>query len=237
MSIEAMKLIAELCADKVLNKKEETILRQAIEQAQNKPDFEKAYLVWQDKTEWVQETVQPHELGMHRADVLKQRIEQAQKQEPVACFNGMPAYEGALSKAQRKQLTQDLNAPLTLNGIALRPLSETKAVIDAARAAMDDSAEAYDSEGSIKISPHLAASLSLCLDKYDKAIEQAQKQEPVIDKSAAIRIATSLGWTPPCQWVGLTDEEFLEACKIAERGNYLVAFKRIQEKLKEKNTK
>jgi hypothetical protein len=34
MSIEAMKLIAELCADKVLNKKEETILRQAIEQAQ-----------------------------------------------------------------------------------------------------------------------------------------------------------------------------------------------------------
>ena len=37
-------------------------------------------------------------------------------------------------------------------------------------------------------------------------------------------------------WVGLTDEDFLEACQIAERGNYLVAFQRIQTKLKEKNT-
>ena len=36
-------------------------------------------------------------------------------------------------------------------------------------------------------------------------------------------------------WVGLTDEDFLEACQIAERGNYLVAFQRIQTKLKEKN--
>ena len=37
-------------------------------------------------------------------------------------------------------------------------------------------------------------------------------------------------------WVGLTDEDFLEACQIAERGNYLVAFQRIQIKLKERNT-
>lgn len=50
---------------------------------------------------------------------------------------------------------------------------EAKAVIDAARTAMDDSVEAYDSEGSIKISSHLAASLSLCLDEYDRAIEAA----------------------------------------------------------------
>jgi hypothetical protein len=45
--------------------------------------------------------------------------------------------------------------------------------------------------------------------------------------------------TPPAaqrQWVGLTDEDFLEACQLAERGNYLVAFKRIQTKLKERNT-
>ena len=33
-----------------------------------------AYDVWQDKTEWVQETATPRELGMHRADVLKDRI-------------------------------------------------------------------------------------------------------------------------------------------------------------------
>lgn len=37
-------------------------------------------------------------------------------------------------------------------------------------------------------------------------------------------------------WVGLTDEDFLEACQLAEHGNYLVAFQRIQIKLKERNT-
>ena len=37
-------------------------------------------------------------------------------------------------------------------------------------------------------------------------------------------------------WVGLTDEDFLEACQIAERGNYLLALQRIQIKLKESNT-
>ena len=36
-------------------------------------------------------------------------------------------------------------------------------------------------------------------------------------------------------WIGLTDEDFLEACQIAERGNYLVAFQRIQAKLRSKN--
>ena len=40
----------------------------------------------------------------------------------------------------------------------------------------------------------------------------------------------------PVAWVALTEEELLEAAKIAERGNYLVAFQRIQQKLKEKNT-
>lgn len=37
--------------------------------------FEVAYKVWQDKTEWVQKTSQGREWGMHRADVLKTRIE------------------------------------------------------------------------------------------------------------------------------------------------------------------
>ena len=40
----------------------------------------------------------------------------------------------------------------------------------------------------------------------------------------------------PRPWAGLTDEDFLEACQIAERGNYLLAFQRIQIKLKERNT-
>ena len=41
--------------------------------------------------------------------------------------------------------------------------------------------------------------------------------------------------SPQRTWVGLTDEDFLEACQIAERGNYLVAFQRIQAKLRSKN--
>jgi hypothetical protein len=40
---------------------------------------------------------------------------------------------------------------------------------------------------------------------------------------------------PKREWVELTEAEFLEAAQIAERGNYLVAFQRIQTKIKEKN--
>jgi CHAD domain-containing protein len=49
-------------------------------EAKDEPNYKKALEVWLDKTEWVQETVKPHELGMHRADVLKQRIEEASPQ-------------------------------------------------------------------------------------------------------------------------------------------------------------
>ena len=52
-------------------------------------------------------------------DACKPKAQPAQ--EPVESCNGMPAYEGPLSKTQRKQLTQELNAPLTLNGVALYP--------------------------------------------------------------------------------------------------------------------
>ena len=37
--------------------------------------IEHAWQMWQDKTEWVQETSDVDELGMHRADALRQRIE------------------------------------------------------------------------------------------------------------------------------------------------------------------
>lgn len=36
---------------------------------------EHSFLVWLEKTEWVQKTAKPKELGMHRADVLKKRID------------------------------------------------------------------------------------------------------------------------------------------------------------------
>lgn len=39
---------------------------------------------WMNKTEWVQKTSKPRELGMHRADILKARIEALEKAQQVA---------------------------------------------------------------------------------------------------------------------------------------------------------
>ena len=58
------------------------------------------------------------------------------------------------------------------------------------------------------------------------------KAEPVIDKSAAIRIATVLGWAQKREWVGLTENEAF-ACQGRD---YFETYKAIETKLKEKNT-
>jgi len=42
--------------------------------------LEKAIAEWLDKTEWVQKSSDWQELGMHRADVLKRRIEQLERE-------------------------------------------------------------------------------------------------------------------------------------------------------------
>ena len=41
--------------------------------------YKAAYDEWQEKTEWVQQTATYDELGMHRADVLRKRIEQLEE--------------------------------------------------------------------------------------------------------------------------------------------------------------
>ena len=53
-----------------------------------------------------------------------------------------------------------------------------------------------------------------------------------------IRLLDAYGMVNKLQrpWVGLTEAQFLEATRLAENGNYLVAFVRIQEWLKEQNT-
>lgn len=40
---------------------------------------EEALAEWFAKTDWVRPTIQPHELGLHLADVLRLRIEAATK--------------------------------------------------------------------------------------------------------------------------------------------------------------
>jgi hypothetical protein len=54
-----------------------------------------------------------------------------------------------------------------------------------------------------------------------------------------VKKGTDFYTTPPAAqriWIGLTDEQFVEAARLAEAGNYLVAFQRIQQWIKEGNT-
>ena len=66
-----------------------------------------------------------------------------------------------------------------------------------------------------------------------------KKDEPVIDKSMAKRIATQLGWEPKKEWVGLTDEEISDT---QQQFYKLITFhdkdfaRAIEAKLKDKNT-
>ena len=63
------------------------------------------------------------------------------------------------------------------------------------------------------------------------------EQEPVIDQSAAKRIATVLGWTPPRTWVGLTDEEIWTVLQFRGYNTDTIEIARaIEARLKERNT-
>ena len=55
----------------------------------------------------------------------------------------------------------------------------------------------------------------VAVDKLRRAINAATQPEPVIDKSAAIRIATVLGWTPPRE--PLTDEQIEPMFKARQK--------------------
>jgi len=72
---------------------------------------------------------------------------------------------------------------------------------------------------------------------HDMFFTQEEAQEMAKLKGTHAEVRPLYTQPPAAQrpWVGLTDEEFLEACQLAERGNYLVAFQRIQIKLKERN--
>ncbi len=83
---------------------------------------------------------------------------------------------------------------------------------------------------------------ALANDALEKKAENARElgldYEPVIDKSAAVRIATALGWTPQRTWVGLTEREQGAIMEdLNAYGTNLYPFAQaIEAKLKEKNT-
>ena len=76
----------------------------------------------------------------------------------------------------------------------------------------------------------------LASDTSEKRVDEMTKQrhepEPVIDKSAAVRIATSLGWTPQRTWVGLTGFEQKELMAMSARDAVFAT----EAKLRSKNT-
>jgi hypothetical protein len=98
LALEALEDIGDewgFTSQRTVPKRKEAItaIKEAL--AQTEPNYKKALEVWLDKTEWVQETVKPHELGMHRADVLKQRIQETLAQpekdgECKYCTDGCP---------------------------------------------------------------------------------------------------------------------------------------------------
>lgn len=51
------------------------LAREAAAELRRLRQHERALAEWLEKTEWVQQTAQPGELGMHRADVLRKRLE------------------------------------------------------------------------------------------------------------------------------------------------------------------
>ena len=114
------------------------------------------------------------------------------------------------------------------------------------RAAMEKALEALDwcvaeinrnSPASVNADKAITAlTAALADDALNKMAENAREigldYEPVIDKSAAIRIATALGWEPKREWVGLTESEIIMCSSIS----VLRFYDAIEAKLREKNT-
>ena len=75
---------------------------------------------------------------------------------------------------------------------------------------------------------------ALSTAKLKKELIQRKKAEKEIQKLK--QLVTPMMEFKRREWVGLTEAQFLEATRLAENGNYLVAFVRIQEWLKEQNT-
>jgi hypothetical protein len=141
------------------------------------------------------------------------------------------------------------------------PASTTITVIKAALEAKDEPVEFFDwydnahwGNEDFKEGCHRAWNAAI---KYTAKTNQEAKDEPwspvsigvdvtkegahvvgiyALDKDTSQIFYAKHHPAPQRTWVRLTDEQYLEACKIAEGGNYMVAFQRIQQWLKRSNT-
>ena len=72
-------LVAEYFAKLVGGKIGEFIIEQQVAILELE-QYRKSWYEWSEKTDWVQETAKVKELGMHRADILRKRIEDLEKE-------------------------------------------------------------------------------------------------------------------------------------------------------------
>ena len=72
-------LVAEYFAKLVGGKIGEFIIEQQVAILELE-QYRKSWYEWSEKTDWVQETAKPKELGMHRADILRKRIKDLEKE-------------------------------------------------------------------------------------------------------------------------------------------------------------
>ena len=72
-------LVADYFAKLVGGKIGEFIIEQQVAILEHE-EYRKACYEWLEKTDWVQETASAKELGMHRADILRKRIEDLEKE-------------------------------------------------------------------------------------------------------------------------------------------------------------
>jgi hypothetical protein len=101
-----------------------------------------------------------------------------------------------------------------------------------------DEIGSHDCCGALSYNPHSeSCKATKAIASINQAIAELKSQEPVIDKSAAKRIATALGWSPQREWVGLTDEERIDILVDAVHTKWddQEIIKAIEAKFKEKN--
>lgn len=79
---EALRL-AEIWSDYLPAYHYGQVARDTEQELRRLHQHELAKEVWQVKTQWVQDTAKPEELGMHRADVMRQRLVRAETQRDV----------------------------------------------------------------------------------------------------------------------------------------------------------
>jgi hypothetical protein len=132
----------------------------------------------------------------------------------------------------------DIGSKACCGVLSYHPHSESckaKQAITAIKAALAQPAQQEHDVDATIIQYHEAT-----IKRLEKRIEELAQpvQEPWCMKMNGCKTKCEDCPDEPAQrpWVGLTEAQFLEAVRLAENGNYLVAFVRIQEWLKEQNT-